>query len=56
MKRIFMIASMLLVVCVSFSQPSWVKKTAKSVFTLKTFDAAGSLIGSAGGVFVGENG
>ena len=51
-----MIASMLLVVCVSFSQPSWVKKTAKSVFTLKTFDAAGSLIGSAGGVFVGENG
>lgn len=51
-----MIASMLLVVCVLFSQPSWVKKTAKSVFTLKTFDAAGSLIGSAGGVFVGENG
>ncbi len=51
-----MIASMLLVVCVSFSQPSWVKKTAKSVFTLKTFDAAGSLIGSTGGVFVGENG
>ena len=51
-----MIASMLLVVCMSFSQPSWVKKTTKSVFTLKTFDAAGSLIGSAGGVFVGENG
>ena len=51
-----MIASLLLVVCVSFSQPSWVKKTAKSVFTLKTFDASGTLIGSAGGVFVGENG
>ena len=56
MKRIMMIASLLLVVCASFSQPSWVKKTAKSVFTLKTFDAAGSLIGSTGGVFVGENG
>ena len=56
MKRIMMIASLLLVVCVSFSQPSWVKKTAKSVFTLKTFDASGTLIGSAGGVFVGENG
>ena len=51
-----MIASLLLVVCASFSQPSWVKKTAKSVFTLKTFDANGTLIGSAGGVFVGENG
>ena len=51
-----MIASMLLVVCASFSQPSWVKKTAKSVFVLKTFDATGTLIGSAGGVFVGENG
>ena len=56
MKRIMMIASLLLVACVSFSQPSWVKKTAKSVFTLKTFDASGTLIGSAGGVFVGENG
>ena len=56
MKRIMMIASLLLVVCASFSQPSWVKKTAKSVFTLKTFDASGTLIGSAGGVFVGENG
>ena len=51
-----MIASLLLVVCVSFSQPSWVKKIAKSVFTLKTFDASGTLIGNAGGVFVGENG
>ena len=56
MKRIFMIASLSLVVCASFSQPSWVKKTVKSVFTLKTFDATGTLIGSANGVFVGERG
>ena len=35
---------------------SWVKKTAKSVFTLKTFDGSGALIGSANGVFVGEQG
>lgn len=35
---------------------SWVKKTAKSVFTLKTFDANGTLLGSSGGVFIGEAG
>lgn len=51
-----MIASLMLAVCASFSQPSWVKKTAKSLFTLKTFDASGTLIGSANGVFVGEQG
>ena len=37
------------------AQP-WVKKAAKSVFTLKTFDAQGSLLGSGNGVFVGEQG
>ena len=35
---------------------SWVKKTAKSVLTLKTFDADGTLLGSSGGVFIGEAG
>lgn len=35
---------------------SWVKKTAKSVLTLKTFDANGTLLGSSGGVFIGEAG
>lgn len=35
---------------------SWVKKTAKSVLTLKTFDANGTLLGSSGGVFIGETG
>ena len=38
------------------AQPSWVKKSAKSVFTLKTFAADGSLIGSSNGFFVGTNG
>jgi hypothetical protein len=33
-----------------------VKKASKSVFTLKTFDANGSLIGSTNGFFVGPNG
>lgn len=31
------------------AQPSWVKKATKSVFTLKTFAADGSLIGSSNG-------
>ena len=35
---------------------SWTKKAAKSVFTLKTFGADGTLIGSSGGFFVGEQG
>ena len=39
-----------------FAQPSWVKKASKSVFTVKTFSADGSLIGSTNGFFVGSNG
>lgn len=35
---------------------SWLKKATKSVFTLKTFDATGSLLGSSNGFFVGEQG
>ena len=38
------------------AQPSWVKKATKSVFTLKTFAADGSLIASSNGFFTGENG
>lgn len=38
------------------AQPSWVKKATKSVFTLKTFAADGSLIASSNGFFVGTNG
>lgn len=40
----------------SVAAQSWVKKTAKSVFTLKTFDADGTLVGNSCGVFVGEQG
>ena len=59
-KRWMMMISLSFIIChLSFSvaqaQP-WVKKASKSVFTLKTFDAAGTLLGSAGGVFVGEQG
>ena len=38
------------------AQPSWVKKASKSVFTLKTFAADGSLIASSNGFFTGSNG
>ena len=40
----------------SVAQPSWVKKATKSVFTLKTFAADGSLIASSNGFFTGSNG
>jgi len=38
------------------AQPSWTKKAMKSVFTLKTFSADGTLLGSTNGFFVGEQG
>lgn len=40
----------------SAQNPSWVKKAAGAVFTLKTFDADGQLLTSANGFFIGENG
>ena len=40
----------------TFAQPGWVKNASKSVFTLKTFDANGSLIASSNGFFTGTNG
>ncbi len=58
-RRWMMISLSLILLHLSFSpagaQP-WVKKASKSVFTLKTFDASGTLLGSSGGVFVGEQG
>ena len=38
------------------AQPGWVKKATKSVFTVKTFSADGSLIGSSNGFFTGTAG
>ena len=40
----------------TFAQPGWVKNASKSVFTLKTFSADGSLIASSNGFFTGSNG
>lgn len=43
-------------ISVALAQPSWAKKATKSVFTLKTFAADGSLIASSNGFFIGTNG
>lgn len=45
------------VCCMSNAQPDkWVKKASKAVFTLKTFNADGSLIGSGNGFFITADG
>ena len=56
MKHILLIIFVLIICGESFSQPSWAKKTIKSVFTLKTFSADGALVGESTGFFVGEEG
>ena len=56
MKRIFTLSNLLLAVAIAAAQPSWVKKATKSVFTLRTFAADGTLVGTSGGFFTGESG
>lgn len=56
MKRLCIIIIGVLLVATASSQPSWTKKATKSVFTLKTFSADGTLIGSTNGFFTGEDG
>jgi tetratricopeptide (TPR) repeat protein len=56
MKRLYTIVSLLMLTLMITAQPSWVKKASKSVFTLKTFTADGSLLSSATGFYVGKNG
>lgn len=56
MKRILTIICIILTSNLIMAQPAWIKKAAKSVFTVKTFDANGTMIGSSNGFFIGENG
>ncbi len=56
MKRILLLMTCLVSLTMSFAQPAWVKKASRSVFTLKTFAADGSLIASTNGFFIGSNG
>ncbi len=51
-----MIGCLLLSAVATFAQPGWTKNASKSVFTLKTFAADGSLIASSNGFFTGTNG
>lgn len=60
MKRLI-ISLLFLISYLSFSPvgaqtPGWTKKAAKSVFTLKTFNDEGALVGTATGFYVGSNG
>lgn len=58
MKRLsflFFICSFLFATAMAQS-PSWAKKAANAVFTLKTFDKDGQLLGSTNGFFVNTNG
>lgn len=57
MKRILLIFFIFnLSLFTSFAQPDWTKKATKSVFTLKTFTADGSMIASTNGFYTGTNG
>lgn len=56
MKKFLFILFTLYCSLFTVAQPSWVKSASKSVFTLKTFDANGSLIASSNGFFTGSNG
>ena len=57
MKKIIMILFAAFVCCMVNAQPDkWVKKASKAVFTLKTFNADGSLIGSGNGFFITADG
>ncbi|MDE5783799.1 MAG: tetratricopeptide repeat protein [Prevotella sp.] len=56
MRRIYLLITVLMLGVAMVAQPGWVKKSTKSVFTLKTFKADGTLLGSANGFFVGSGG
>ena len=56
MKKLLPILLFAVLPAITLAQPSWVKKATKSVFTLKTFAADGSLIGSTNGFFTSANG
>lgn len=59
MKRLILVLT-LIISHFSFTpagaQPSWTKKASKAVFTLKTFDDEGKLVGTATGFYVGTGG
>ena len=55
-KYIFTICWLMMSATCLAQNPSWAKKAANAVFTLKTFSADGSLLVSTNGFFVGDQG
>ena len=58
-RKWWMAATVLVICSLSLSSAraqNWTKKAAKSVFTLKTFNADGSLLGNSNGFFTGSQG
>ena len=56
MKKLYIIIISTLLCVAASAQPDWAKNATKSVFTLKTFDAEGTLIGSSNGFYVSSQG
>jgi len=55
-KTIISLMLLMTAATISAQGPSWVKKAANAVFTLKTFGADGQLLASANGFYIDENG
>ena len=56
MKKATIICMLLMAAACGSAQPGWVKNATKSVFTLKTFAADGSMIASTNGFYTGPRG
>ena len=56
MNRLYTLIGVLLVAATAIAQPSWTKKATKAVFTLKTFDAQGTLLSGGTGFFTTTDG
>lgn len=56
MKKTLLLICAAFLCCAISAQPGWTKKVAKSIFTLKTFNADGTLLSSSNGFFVGQKG
>ncbi len=56
MNKLYTLIGALLLSAVAIAQPSWTKRATKAVFTLKTFDANGTLLSSSTGFFTNTDG
>ena len=56
MNKLYTLIGAMLLSAVAIAQPSWTKRATKAVFTLKTFDANGTLLSSSTGFFTNTDG